>query len=389
MRVLMVSNLWPPEVLGGAEQMAVALADRLRSVGHEVGVVTLAPPEGAVPASGVVETVPPFPYPIRDAGSQPAARRALFHAADLHRRATIRALDRAFAEFRPDVVHSHAVQGLSTAALTHPGRRGIAHVHTLHDYWLLCQRNSLVKRDGTPCASLCTGCAAVSLVRNVSVRRAAPEVLLAVSRALAERHECLDWARDRLRVLYNPVEIVLVDRSRREPGVPVTFVYLGRLARDKGVATLLAAFARAREASALGIRLLVAGRGELEAEVRAAPGVEYRGWVSGEEKERLLGEADGVVIPSEWPDPATLVANEARGRGIAVIGARSGGIPELVAPECEPLLFPAGDVTALADRLVAFAAVPVRPAPAAAPIDWAGHLAGTLAAYEDARAARR
>ena len=41
MRVLMVSNLWPPEVVGGAEQYAARLAERLLAAGHEVHVLTL------------------------------------------------------------------------------------------------------------------------------------------------------------------------------------------------------------------------------------------------------------------------------------------------------------------------------------------------------------
>ena len=68
-----------------------------------------------------------------------------------------------------------------------------------------------------------------------------------------------------------------------------------------------------------------------------------------------------------------------RGRaGITVIGARAGGIPELIAPASEPLLFPSGDAGALAARLRSFAADPDRFAapPEAAPLDWAGHLAG-------------
>jgi hypothetical protein len=70
-----------------------------------------------------------------------------------------------------------------------------------------------------------------------------------------------------------------------------------------------------------------------------------------------------------------------------VIGASIGGIPELVAPECRDLLFPPGDGAALTERLHAFASDPARfrPQPEAAPVDWAGHLAGVLDAYEDAR----
>jgi glycosyltransferase involved in cell wall biosynthesis len=104
-------------------------------------------------------------------------------------------------------------------------------------------------------------------------------------------------------------------------------------------------------------------------------------------KDTLLDDLDCLVVPSEWKDPAPVVVNEARGRGIPVIGASFGGIPELIAPECRDLLFPPGDGAALSERLHAFAADPARfrPQPEAAPVDWAGHLHGVLGAYADAR----
>jgi glycosyltransferase involved in cell wall biosynthesis len=381
MRVLMVSNLWPPEVVGGAEQYAARLADRLVDAGYEVHVLTL----GAEGRPGV-STVAPWPYPIRTAPSQPAARRLLFHAVDLYNPRAKRALDAVLDEIRPDVVHTHVVQGLSTIALTRPSRRGIAHVHTLHDYWLLCQRNSMVQRDGTVCETRCRSCVAISRLRDEAVRRSPPGVVLAVSQAIAREHEQLAWVASRMRVQYNPVEVVPSDRTvPRGDTSPLTFGFLGRLGIDKGMRTLLEAFAHRPPADS---RLVVAGRGPLEHEVQAAgPPVVAAGWVDADRKVALLDDLDCLVVPSEWKDPAPVVVNEARGRGIPVIGAAIGGIPELVAPECRDLLFPSGDTAALVDRLHAFAAEPARfrPRPEAAPVDWAGHLAGVTNAYADAR----
>ena len=381
MRILMVSNLWPPEVVGGAEQYAAALAARLRTEGHQVDVVTL-----GVEGPDVVRTVTPWPYPIQESGTQPAARRLLFHGVDVYNPRAGRALDAVIDELAPDVVHTHAVQGLSSVALTRPSRRGVAHVHTLHDYWLLCQRNSMVHRDGRACETRCRSCAGISWIRNEAVRRSLPGVVLAVSQAIANEHrQALPWIAERLRVLYNPVEIVAGRRTLpRGDGQPLTFGFLGRLGIDKGVGTLLEAFARADLPNA---RLVVAGRGPLEPDVlRAGPPVVAVGWVAQDRKEALLDDLDCLVVPSQWKDPAPVVLNEARGRGIPVIGASIGGIPELVAPECQDLLFRSGDAGVLAARLAAFAAGPdrYRPAPAAAPIDWPGHLEAVLAAYAEA-----
>ena len=78
MRILMVSNLWPPEVVGGAEQYAAALAQRLRGEGHEVHAFTF-----GVTGPDVVHAVDAWPYALRTAPTQPAHRRALFHTADM------------------------------------------------------------------------------------------------------------------------------------------------------------------------------------------------------------------------------------------------------------------------------------------------------------------
>ena len=272
--------------------------------------------------------------------------------------------------------------------MTAARRHGIAHVHTLHDYWLLCQRNSMVKRDGQACATRCRACVAITWARNEAIRRAPPGVVVAVSQAIASAHEQIPWVAERLRVVHNPVEVVTGPRPFAPgDGRPLTFGFLGRLATDKGLGTLLDAFGGAGLGDA---RLVVAGRGPLEARLREmGPPVIAAGWVPAARKEALLADLDCLVVPSEWRDPAPVVVNEARGRGIPVIGARAGGIPELIAPVCEPLLFPPGDAAALADRLRAYAGDPAayRPVPEAAPIGWSRHLELVLAAYADAGAA--
>ena len=203
MRVLMVSSLWPPHVMGGAELYASALAERLRSAGHVVGVVTM-----GVPGPDVVAEVPACPYRLDEFATQSAATRAVFHASDVYRPSTTSVLTRALEKFSPDVVHTHAVQGLSSAALEVPSRRGAAHVHTLHDYWLLCQRTTMVARDGTACDDPCRSCAAVSWARNAIVSRHPPKVVIAISDEVARQHDRLAWTRGRTRVRASPGGVV-------------------------------------------------------------------------------------------------------------------------------------------------------------------------------------
>lgn len=383
MRILIVSSLWPPHVLGGAELYAHDLAGQLRGRGHDVAAVTL-----GVEGDDVVATVPPWPYRVDQYASQNAIQRALLHGRDLFNLAARRTLDHALQEFRPDVVHSHSVPGMSGAVLALPSQRGLPHVHTLHDYWLLCQRLSMVKRSGVACVERCQSCTAISALRNATIARHPPHVVLAVSKAIAREHDDLAWVRSRIRVVPNPVEPI--DGVNRQPhGATLTFGYIGQVTRHKGVATLVDAFA---EAAIPGARLLIAGTGTVRDELfgRTPSSVEWLGWVDEDGKRAFFSEVDCLVVPSEWKDPAPLVVNEARALGVPVIGARIGGIPELIAPEWERLLYPPGDRAALRSRLETFAADPAAYAlrDGAPPAGWDVHLDRVLRAYHDAGVSR-
>ncbi len=377
----MVSSLWPPNVLGGAERYAHDLAMRLGERGHEVAAVTM-----GAPAPEVVEEVRPWPYRLEQYATEPRTRRSVFHLRDLYNLDTRRVLTRAITDFAPDVVHSHSVQGMSVVALTRPSEMGVAHVHTIHDYWLLCQRASMVSSDGVPCDDLCGACAAVSRIRARLMRRHGPDVYVAVSAAVAHEHERLSAPRGRMRVILNPFDDRVVPVREAHGGPPV-FGFLGQLVASKGILTLLRAFDHPDLA---GARLRIAGDGPLRPEVEASlsPRIEYLGWVDDAQRDELLASIDCLVVPSEWKEPGSLVITEARAARVPVIGTRVGGTPEMLPSGSIPLMFEAGDVDGLRGRMVAFGADPdrFRTFEGGGPT-WDEHISLVLGAYDDARSA--
>ena len=122
----------------------------------------------------VVHAVEPWPYPIRTAPTQPARRRAALPRARPLQPAPRRGLDHVLDELAPDVVHTHAVQGLSSVALTRPAGTASPHVHTLHDYLaaLPAQLDGAPRRPRVrdPLPVVCRDL----VVRNESVRRSPP-----------------------------------------------------------------------------------------------------------------------------------------------------------------------------------------------------------------------
>ena len=208
--------------------------------------------------------------------------------------------------FRPDVVHSHVVQGMGVAALTEPGDAGLAHVHTLHDYWLLCQRNSMVQRDGTACLT------ALSLVsrdqrdpRTARSREQPPDV---VHRGFRGRRAA---SPRRARVDARPhAGDLQPGRRPRAPAPGARRVRAGhvRVLRPARARTRGSARCWPRSRSRRGTRAsLTATPGSWSPDgargagrAAAAAGVEYRGWVDAEREgraargARLPGRAVGV-----------------------------------------------------------------------------------------------
>jgi glycosyltransferase involved in cell wall biosynthesis len=133
------------------------------------------------------------------------------------------------------------------------------------------------------------------------------------------------------------------------------FVFAGRLAPEKGIATLIRAAALSRQ------RLVIAGTGPEEAALRALAAetgaiVTFSGYLSGPALHEAIGRSKALVLPSEWYENAPISVLEAYALGRPVIGARIGGIPEMIREGETGLLSLPGDAASLADALTAMAA---------------------------------
>lgn len=155
---------------------------------------------------------------------------------------------------------------------------------------------------------------------------------------------------------------VFVDRfasAAPEPawrGSAGTVGFIGRLDEDrKGLPTLLAAFGEV-VAARPGVRLLVAGRGDVEevaedvpAEVRDA--VTFLGQVSEQDKARLLRTVDVYVAPNLGGESFGIILVEALAAGAPVLASDLDAFRRVLDDGRVGVLFPTGDVSALATAL--------------------------------------
>jgi glycosyltransferase involved in cell wall biosynthesis len=153
--------------------------------------------------------------------------------------------------------------------------------------------------------------------------------------------------------------------AARGAGEPWVVGYLGRIAPEKGLDLVAAAFRRL--ADALGgagrVRLHVAGylppqhRGYLrgiERQLRSwglAGDYRYAGEVTREEKIAFLSGLDLLAVGTVYPEPKGLYVLEALANGVPVVAPRHGAFPELLAETGGGVLVAPGDPAALAAAL--------------------------------------
>jgi glycosyltransferase involved in cell wall biosynthesis len=366
-RILILSD-WAPQP-GGVETTIDLVAATLRAGGDEVTLVGGGERRHA-PQGDYVATISP--------------RLPLKALQQIDNRDAVRTVRRAVAEVRPDVAYVHAFEfSLSPAAVLALGR--VPFVLSIGNYKPVCPNALKLRPDGTQCAtprgSVCrrAGCLGTAHWLRDEVRYRRIEAVLAQAHT---RMTCSDYmvsalASAGVEALHVPWPVLgpaagFVRRPATEPLV----VYAGRLAREKGVALLLRAFAEARSSvPRLRLRLVGEGpeRGEIErlaAELGLDGAVGVSGWLDHAAVEDALADAWAVVVPSLWAEPLGLVALEAIVRGIPVVASATGGLLETAGRACPDLLFPVGSQAALAERLVAVgrASAPpgVEPAAAAA-----------------------
>ncbi|MGZ4613431.1 MAG: glycosyltransferase family 4 protein, partial [Kineosporiaceae bacterium] len=156
---------------------------------------------------------------------------------------------------------------------------------------------------------------------------------------------------------------VFVDRfAAAEPqpawrGEGGTVGFIGRLDEPrKGLPTLLEAFERV-VAARPGVRLLVAGRGDVEeAAADLSPAVReavvFLGEVSEEDKARLLRTVDVYVAPNLGGESFGVILVEALSAGAPVLASDLDAFRRVLDEGRVGVLFPTGQVTALADALI-------------------------------------
>ncbi|GMW01918.1 MAG: glycosyl transferase [Candidatus Hydrogenedentota bacterium] len=346
---------------GGAELYYLGLSELLRDHGHTVHFFSMAHPEN-IPCeqSGYFIEHVNYENPGGLQGKLKIAAKTVYNGEA--RRKIARLLD----DEPYDVVHLHNYHHqITPSILPEIKKRGIPIVMMVQDFKIVCPNYKMLTHDGV--CERCKGhhyiqCAIHrcnkgsllgSVVNTVEMyvhhwKRYNELYDLFVAPARFTANKIIEFGIPREKVTYVP-NFIHVDQyePQYEPGDYL--LYLGRLSSEKGVPTLIEAMKQFPN-----VKLKITGRGPYEDAIKGLvkesgmTNLELTGHLSGDTLRAAIRNSMAVLIPSEWYENCPLALIEAYAYGKPVIGARIGGLGEMVFDGQTGFQFTAGDAPDLA-----------------------------------------
>lgn len=336
MRVLVLTNLYPPAAMGGYEMSCRDVVDRWRSRGHDVTVLTTAGElGGAVEPGGAPE--PHVRRRLRWYWSEhrflrppPRQRLSLERANQAQLRATLDAA-------RPDVVSVWHMGGMSLSLLTALERTGIPAVLNVCDDWpdyaprADAWLDAWSSRPEWLRATASAVCGVPTRLPDLDRHRATFVSGFTLDRARTRTR----WRFDRAQVVGSGIDTCDFPIVAEPPDRPWRdrLLCVGRVEPRKGfdVAVQALAGSAARVLRIVGVE--DPSYGDQLRSTAAELGVADRVTVGALPRASLrtaYAEADAVVFPSRWDEPFGLVPLEAMSQGTPVVATRRGGSAEFL-----------------------------------------------------------
>lgn len=282
-----------------------------------------------------------------------------------------KAIQREIKDVKPDLVYIiHFVNKLSPSVITGAKKLGVPVVLRLSDYFLLCPRFDFMYNK-----KICEDCLTCGYRSCIKKRCVKGSLFASVVRVFSMKvHKMLNIYKN-VDAFITPSEFLkkkLVangyDESKitciptftasksavGEPKVGTYGLYFGRVTEEKGVETVIKAYEIMPDQ-----QVKIMGDDTTEEAIRLKnyveeyhlKNVEFLGFKSGEELEKVIKGARFTLIPSIWYDNLPNTALESFQYSKPVIASNIGSLPELVVNGYNGYLFEAGNEKQLAEKI--------------------------------------
>lgn len=347
MKIGIVSNLYPPHIRGGAEQVVVRTVEGLTEAGHNVFIVTAAPrgTKGLERSEQAPERIyrffPGNLYFVLDDYLYPWPLRFFWHIYDTFCGTGKRHMKQVIDEENPDVIMTHNLKGIGLRIPRAIQRANVTHVHVVHDLQLIYPSGLLFV--GKERVMFFLTPLYLAYARICEFMMGKPDLVIFPSTYLRNEYLRRGFFRNsRVEVIPNPAPLLAtIERSGRHPG-PLNLLFVGQLEEHKGIRFLLNTF----EDLDIPANLIIAGEGTLrplvEKKSKERKNINYLGYISLDQLANCFNVADALVVPSLCYENSPTVIYETLQSGVPVLASNIGGVGELVEDSLNGFLFTAG-----------------------------------------------
>lgn len=362
MKILLVNKFF--YLKGGAEASFFETAKLLKSKGHEVIFFAMEHPDNfsSCYAKYFVSKVD-----FNEAGSMltklKAAGRVLY---SFEAKRKVRNL---IEDERPDIVYLNNIHHQVSPSILHTFKKwNLPVVMSLRDYKMVCPTYSMLAR-GRICEK-CKGekyywCLINRCTKNSYLKSASNVLEMYLHHRVLHIYNLVDlfiapslFLKEKTREMGFKGEVIHLPNFVKLDGFEASYdynersiVYFGRLSQEKGLFTLFKAI------KGRNIELKIVGDGPLRQKLEyrikedRLDNVFFTGYKQDKELKEEITKSMLVVLPSEWYENNPRTVIEAFALGKPVIGAKIGGIPELVQDGKTGLTFEPGNAADLRDKI--------------------------------------
>ncbi len=366
MRILFLSNFFPPARPGGYTQWCHEVAERLAGRGHTIGVLTSRHELARAPANEQnvyrllhLEGDLTYYQPLH-----------FFTRWKKQYRENLATLEQTVNDFAPDLIFVWGMWALSKAlpALAEkllPGRV----VYYLSDYWTSAVDMHTTYWQGPArgwpmqVPKRILGKVAMSILAKEGKLDLKLEQVICVSARVRDLLVETGLPIRHARIIHGGTDVQRFPNVRKRDYRTghLKLLYAGQLVRHKGVHTAIEAMARLvneQRVNQITLTLVGSGHPDYEAFLRDLVGrerlhdlVTFHKPVSKDEMPAILQQFDVLIFPSIYEEPLARMTQEAMASGLVVVGTTTGGTPEILREGETGLTFAPEDADGLADQV--------------------------------------
>ncbi len=351
MKICLINNLYKPFNRGGADRITEILAEGLFKKGHAVFVIATKPLFLISHISYLITRTYYISNLFYYLNRVPVIIRFIWHLIDMFDIGTYYKVRKILKKEKPGIVITNNLKGLSYLIPFLLRRKGIKHIHILHDIQLIHPSGLMYFGE----EAKIDGYLAHSYSRICAWLFGSPEAVISPSKWLMRMHVDRNFFPGSIkRVIRNPIADLPSSTLRKESDGVFRFIYSGQLEKHKGIDLLLTAFINLAKKNK-NIELILLGKGSMADTIsnlcRGRKNIILAGWITGrEEYFKFLSNADCLVMPSVCYENSPAVLYEAAALGLPFIASDLGGAGELV-EEYGGTAFRAGDAADLAAKM--------------------------------------